>query len=144
MIRNFRLTAREFGFAGVIAVTVAAIALSLGKASAAPAKGGALSDFMRKKLDVSSKILEGLTTEDAALIKEGANGLLEMSKAELWNVILDEDYREFNREFRGSVRKLGEAAEKGNFDNAALQWFDAVKGCVECHKYVRAQRATKK
>lgn len=95
---------------------------------------------MRKKLGASSKILEGLTTEDEALIKDGSDVLMEMSRAELWNVLTDEDYREFNREFRSSVRKLKAAAEKENFDNAMLQWIDSVKGCVECHKYVRSQR----
>lgn len=99
-----------------------------------------LSDFMRKKLDASSRILEGITTEDAEMVKGGADTLLEMSKAEVWNVLTDEDYREFNRDFRSSVQKLKTAAEKGNFDNATLQWIDSVKGCVECHKYVRSVR----
>ncbi len=96
-----------------------------------------LAAFMRKKLDASSKVLEGITTEDADLITEGTKSLLEISTAEKWNVISDEEYREFNRDFRSSVRKLAEAAEAKNFDNATLQWFDAIKGCVECHKYVR-------
>ncbi len=99
-----------------------------------------LSDFMRKKLDASSRILEGITTEDAEMVKGGADTLLEMSKAEVWNVLTDEDYREFNRDFRSSVHKLKTAAEKGNFDNATLQWIDSVKACVECHKYVRSVR----
>ncbi len=99
-----------------------------------------LSTFMRKKLEASSLILEGITTEDATLINDGADVLLEMSRAELWNVITDEDYREFNRDFRSSVRKLKDAAGKENFDNATLQWLDSVKSCVECHKYVRSQR----
>lgn len=144
MPRSSRFTPRVIGIAAAISIVATAVMLSWKNVSAAPAKtGGALSDFMRKKLDISSKVLEGLATEDAALIKEGASGLLEMSKAEMWNVIVDEDYREFNREFRGAVRKLNQAAENGNFDNAALQWFDAVKGCVECHKYVRGQRSAK-
>lgn len=100
-----------------------------------------LAKFMRKKLNASSLVLEGLTVEDAGLIKEGADAILEMSRSELWNVLLDEDYREFNRDFRSSMRKLEKAAEDGNFDNALLQWTDAVKGCVECHKYVRTERA---
>ena len=103
-----------------------------------------LAKFMRKKLDASSKILEGLTVEDTSLIKEGSSAILEMSKSELWNVLLDEDYREYNRDFRSSMRKLEQAAADNNLDNALLQWNDAVKGCVECHKYVRAQRATAK
>lgn len=99
-----------------------------------------LSAFMRKKLDSSSLILEGLTVEDKKLISEGADALLKMSNVEKWNVLADNDYREFNRDFRNSVRKLDEAAKAKNFDNATLQWFDAVKACVECHKYVRSQR----
>jgi hypothetical protein len=124
---------------------VAAVCLSVASLSPAAQKDDqSLRAFMRKKLDASSRILEGLTTEDDFAIKEGAAALLEMSKAEMWNVIVDEDYREFNREFRGSVRKLSEAAEKENFDNATLQWFDTVKACVECHKYVRSARANPK
>ncbi len=99
-----------------------------------------LAKFMRKKLDASSRILEGLTVEDAELIQLGSSAILEMSKSELWNVLLDEDYRDFNRDFRSSMRKLEQAAKEENFDNALLQWNDAVKGCVECHKYVRTQR----
>lgn len=106
--------------------------------SASAQKGDqSTSAYMRKKLDASSKILEGITTEDAAMIKDGAATLLEMSRGEKWNVITDADYRELNQEFRSAVRKLQTAAEGENFDNAALQWFDAVKGCVECHKYMR-------
>lgn len=103
-----------------------------------------LAKFMRKKLVASSEILEGLAVEDAALIKQGAAAILEMSKSELWNVLLDEDYREFNRDFRSSMKKLERAAEEKKLDNALLQWTDAVKGCVECHKYVRTQRTAGK
>lgn len=113
-------------------------------APAAEEKQGELATFMRKKLDASSQILEGLTVEDADLIRKGSQTILEMSKAELWNVLLDEDYREFNRDFRASMRKLDQAAADENFDNALLQWIDAMKGCVECHKYVRNQRPTVK
>ena len=99
-----------------------------------------LAHFMRKKLDASSKILEGLAIEDMDLIRTGASSLLQMSKAELWNVITDAEYREFNSEFRSSLRKLEEAATNKNLDNALLQWIDTQKGCVECHKYVRDSR----
>ena len=137
--RTFVSTA--FRLAGLVAAgVIVAMTMSGFGAAAKDEDDKSLAAFMRKKLDSSSKILEGITTEDADLITQGANSLLEMSKAEKWNVIADEDYREFNRYFRSAVRKLGEAAEAKNFDNATLQWFDAVKGCVECHKYVRDNR----
>lgn len=107
---------------------------------ASAADNSDLRSFMRKKLDASSKILEGLTVEDTELIRKGAASLLEMSKAEQWNVLLDEDYREYNREFRSLIRKLDKAAESNNFDNALLQWLDATKACIDCHQHVRDQR----
>lgn len=103
-----------------------------------------LSAFMRKKLDASSQILEGLTTEDAELIKKGAKTLTELSKAAKWQILSDPEYREYSLDFRINARKLVEAAEKENFDNAALQWFDTMKDCIECHQHVRRERAEAK
>lgn len=122
------------GAAGFLALS------SQERARAEQAQDTSLSAFMRQKLDNSSLILEGLTVENEKLISEGADALLKMSNVEKWNVLADNDYREFNRDFRNAVRKLDEAAKAKNFDNATLQWFDAVKACVECHKYVRSQR----
>ena len=103
-----------------------------------------LSAFMRKKLDASSLILEGLAVEDAELIGRGAKSLLQLSKVEKWQVLVDSEYRVYSIDFRSTVRKLEEAAEKGNFDNAALQWFDVTKSCIECHQHIRRERAKKK
>ena len=103
-----------------------------------------LSAFMRKKLDASSQVLEGLTTEDAELIQKGAKSLTELSKTEKWQIFSDPEYREYSLDFRVNARKLAEAAEKGNFDNAALQWFAAMKNCIECHQHVRRERAEAK
>ena len=103
-----------------------------------------LSAFMRKKLNASSQILEGLTTEDAELIQKGAKTLTELSKTEKWQILSDPEYREYSLDFRSNARKLADAAEKGNFDNAALQWFDTMKTCIECHQHVRRERAEAK
>jgi hypothetical protein len=99
--------------------------------------------FMRKKLDASSKILEGLCTEDAALIAEGARALNQLSTAEKWRVSNDPLYRQFSQEFQRVTQKLGEAAEKGNFDDVALKWMDATMACVDCHKWARGVRVAK-
>lgn len=101
-------------------------------------RNDALSQKMRLKLDASSKVLEGLAVEDADLIRDGANAMAEQSQAEFWQVLTDADYREFTREFRGSMRRLKAAAEKENFDAAALEWIAATKSCLDCHKHVRS------
>ena len=107
-------------------------------------KKSPLETFMRKKLDASSKILEGLCQEDAALIKEGADTLGELSKAEVWNVLTDVEYREHSREFRENAARVAKAAEEGDFDKAALQWFDVTMSCLECHNHVRSERRSDK
>lgn len=103
-----------------------------------------LSGFMRKKLEASSQILEGLTTEDSELIERGAKTLGQLSRAEKWQILSDPEYREYSADFRNTVRKLAEAAEKKNFDNAAIQWIDTMKDCIECHQHVRRERTNKR
>ncbi len=103
-----------------------------------------LSIFMRKKLEASSLILEGLTTEDEELIVKGAKALNELSKAEKWNILTDAEYREQSIEFRNIVQKLIDAGEKKQFDAAALRWVDATMACIECHKHVRKERSSDK
>lgn len=103
-----------------------------------------LSTFMRKKLSAASDVLEGLTTEDGALIAKGGNAMAEMSRVEVWHVLTDGDYRNFSRDFREAAKKLAEAGEKENFDAAALHWIKVTTACIDCHKHVRQQRAAKK
>jgi len=93
--------------------------------------------FMRKKLEASTKILEGLALEDVDLIQEGATTLAEMSEAEKWRVSKDVMYRQFSGEFARTARQLVDAAKDKNVDRAALRWMDTTMSCIECHRFVR-------
>lgn len=95
------------------------------------------SKFMRQKLEASSQILEGLVTEDSELLVKGARSLVEMSSAEKWQVQHNVIYKQFSVEFQQAAQKLVDAAEKENFDGAALKWIDATLKCMECHRFVR-------
>lgn len=97
------------------------------------------SKFMRMKLEASGQILEGLATDDADLIKKGAKQLAEMSIADRWMVNTDVIYRQFSGEFQRSTKNLLEAADKENFDAAALKWIETTMKCLECHKFVRGE-----
>jgi hypothetical protein len=99
-----------------------------------------LKDYMRKKLAASNQILEGLCTEDSALVLEGARALKEMSTSERWRVHNDTMYRQFSGEFREITQQLVEAAQANNKDRAALKWMDATMSCIDCHRYVRGIR----
>jgi len=94
--------------------------------------------FMRQKLDATARIMEGLVTEDAAMVKQGAEVLVEMSSAEKWQVRNNLMYKQYSADFQQAAKRLKEAAEKDNLDRAALQWIDTTMSCIDCHKYVRA------
>lgn len=113
-----------------------------GGSSASPetAPQGAPVKFMRHKLDASTKILEGLTIEDADLIVSGAKELVEMTSAERWLVTNDIMYRQFSADYQRSAKNLLEAAEKKNFDGVALKWIDTTMQCLDCHRFVRGLR----
>lgn len=96
-----------------------------------------LRDFMRKKLEASNDILEGLATDDTDLIEKGATKLSEMSATEHWRVSKDAMYKQFSDEFTRNADKLKEAAKEKNIDRAALRWMDTTMSCIECHRFVR-------
>jgi hypothetical protein len=99
-----------------------------------------LSKFMRRKLDASNQILEGLVTEDTDLIVKGAKTLAELSAAEKFQVHHDVIYKQCSNEFQKVAKSLVETAEKENFDGATLKWIDTTMKCIECHKVARGLR----
>ena len=109
-----------------------------------PKKKSPIEIRMRQKLDAAAKVLEGLATEDASQVKEGAQVLLDISKAEVWQVLKNSEYREHTQTFRSAIRRMDEAAAEGQFASAQLEWLDATKRCFDCHNYIRKSKAAAK
>lgn len=100
-------------------------------------KKGPIQMKMREKLGAAAKVLEGLATEDKEMIHEGAEVLTAVSKAEVWQVLKDAEYREHTQAFRSAIRRLDAAAQKSEFASAQLEWLDATKKCFDCHNHIR-------
>jgi hypothetical protein len=96
-----------------------------------------LAKYMRKKLNASNQILEGLVTEDMALVRKGAAQLEKMSKEEQFMVLNDAIYRQYSLDFQRSVQQLQKDAEKSSVDAASLTWIGTTLKCIECHKYTK-------
>jgi len=99
-----------------------------------------LQRFMRKKMDASNEILEGLCTDNLPQIAKAARQLHEMSAAEEWQVQNDVIYKQFSQEFRQITADLVKAADEKNLDRSLLKWMDATMSCVDCHRFVRGAR----
>jgi len=93
--------------------------------------------FMRKKLESSQSVLEGLALEDFDLIAKGAKDLKTTSAAAEFMVIRDPIYSEHADDFRRVIDKMARAAKEKRIDGATLAYMDMTMTCVECHKYVR-------
>jgi hypothetical protein len=98
----------------------------------------ALSKFMREKLTASNQVMEGLVTEDFALIAKGAATMKRLSASEEWQISNDGSYRQHSNQFRRVVDQLEAKAKDKQLDGAALAWMQATMSCIECHKWVRS------
>lgn len=124
-------------------VLVAAFGLSLAMswtASAQVRQNRSRSEFMRKKLDYTQGILEGLSLENYNLISENARKLKVLSQAAEWEVTYIpnvEMYVPLTSEFQRLCDDLGQKARDRNIDGATLSYVALTMNCVNCHKYVR-------
>lgn len=98
---------------------------------------GPLKPFMQRKLDHSKSVLEGLATEDFAMIAKNSQALSLLSQESNWNVLNTEEYLQQSRDFRRAVNSITEAAHAKNIDRATLGYIDLTVRCVGCHKYLR-------
>jgi cytochrome c556 len=99
------------------------------------------SKFMKRKLDSSRQIIEGLATEDFDKISKSAQDMMLLAREADWNVIQTESYLNLSSEFRNSAGRLREAAHENNLDGATLAYFEVTLNCVRCHKYIRQNRS---
>jgi hypothetical protein len=99
-----------------------------------------VSELMRKKLEHSQKILEGIAVNDSKVIAQKADDLIDLSKQVEWRVFKTPQYEIHSNEFRRNAESLVKAGKDKNVDAAALAYVEMTLTCVRCHKYVREER----
>ncbi len=131
-------------------LTVAALALipcallasrEIGKRREVP---DSVKQLMRRKLQASQKVLEGVAIKDFELIAKYAKELKEISEEAQWKVIKTNRYEIYSKDFREITDSLVSHAKDQNLDAAALDYVDLTLTCVKCHKYVREERMTRR
>jgi len=99
----------------------------------------ATKEFMRDKLELSKRLLEGLAIEDYDLLVVQGNKLSAMSRESNWRVFENPDYEQQSITFRRHVDSLVKAAGDKNLDAATLAYVRVTMSCVDCHKLVRGK-----
>ncbi|OAI52933.1 hypothetical protein AYO44_04600 [Planctomycetaceae bacterium SCGC AG-212-F19] len=99
-----------------------------------------LQALMRKKLQSSQQVLEGLALNDFDKISKHAGELIRISQAGEFRVLKTAQYELYSNQFRRSVETMDEMARGKNGDGAALAYVEMTLTCVKCHKHVREVR----
>ena len=116
-----------------------AAAAGLSVALAQTKRSRAAKEFMRDKLELSQRVLEGLATEDYDLIIAKGTRLSAMTKEADWRLFENPDYDQQSVTFRRHVNSLVKAAKDKNLDAATLAYVRVTMSCVDCHKLVRGK-----
>ena len=126
----------------LVAVVVCLVLPALGSRGEEPKSDKDKVGLMRKKLEYSQKVLEGITTQDFKMILANAEELIAISKETEWKVVKTTKYEVHSNDFRREAEDLIKAAKEKNVDAAALAYVDLTLTCVKCHKHVREERMT--
>jgi hypothetical protein len=98
---------------------------------------------MRQKLQHSQRVLEGITLEDFELVAKEARKLSALSQDASWRAFNNPEYVQHTATFRRHVDALARAAANRNVEGATLAYFNVTMSCVECHKFIRGQKAAR-
>lgn len=128
---------------GAVALSLATLPAAGGREPGTRAKEQDVAELMKRKLDRSQKILEGIAVNDFDKIEKNAEELIRISKAAGWHVVKTPRYVMFSNEFQRAAEDLVKHSRAKNLDAAALSYVDLTLTCVRCHKYVREVRMTR-
>jgi len=116
-------------------VMIASITVTIAQSK----RNRAAKEFMREKLELAQRTLEGITTEDYDLIIAKGTRLSAMTKEADWRLFENPDYDQQSVTFRRHVDAIVRAAKKKDSDAATLAYVRMTMSCVDCHKLVRGK-----
>jgi hypothetical protein len=103
---------------------------------------GKAAELMRKKLQQSQQVLEGIALNDFNKIVQHADELILISKETEFKVMKTPKYELYTDEFRRNAEELVKKAKDKNIDGATLAYMELTLTCVRCHKHTREERMT--
>lgn len=123
--------------AASIAISIAALTMG---ADEKPGGKQPASFWMKKKLQYSEKVLEGLAEADYETIAENAKLMNQLDQIEDFVRGRDEEYRHHLKTFDRVTRELVQQANDEDIDGAALAFMELTLNCVNCHKHLRDRK----
>ena len=114
--------------------------VALASAGTTTAQGPATDRVMRKKLEVSQKILEAVVTSRWADLEARSRDLLDLTNDPGWTVLKNPEYAQQSNEFRDAVRALHTAAAARDLEATPKAYVAVTLSCVQCHRSLARNR----
>lgn len=96
--------------------------------------------WMKKKMDYSKSILEGLAVGDFEKIAENAQAMQGLSKVEWFIRGQAPGYRTQLENFLDANKEIIKQAERDNLEGSTLAFTQLTISCVNCHKRLRESK----
>lgn len=93
--------------------------------------------FMRQKLSMVNRIVEGLATDDYAMVERGGKELAELAESAAWVSDRDPFYGHYSSNFQQAVRGLIDAADSESASKVTFAYVHVTFSCTACHQHVR-------
>jgi hypothetical protein len=99
-----------------------------------------LHQLMKKKLQHTQFLIDGLAREDFALIHDHASELKKLGEGSFKRISPNLTYVKFTAEFVSICDELDRRAKEQDLNGATLSYIRLTINCVECHKFTRDSR----
>lgn len=93
--------------------------------------------FMRTKLLMVQKIVEGIATEDFEMVEKGGVELVALAETAAWKSTRDPFYRHYSANFEQAAKGLIAAAKSESVEKATFAYVHVTISCTACHQHVR-------
>jgi hypothetical protein len=120
---------------GVLAALV--IVFAVARVAGAADDNAEPSFWMKKKMEYSQNILQGLAKADFKAIETSARSMGGLSEIEKWVRAGTPEYKHQLATFRSANKSLIRMAQEEDVDGAALAFMQLTQSCVQCHKLIR-------
>jgi len=100
-------------------------------------EGQPVSFWMKKKLDFSKNVLEGIAMGDFDKVSQNAKTLKGLSKIEAFVRRGTPGYRAQVDAFERSLTEIIQQADKENIEGMTLGFNELTVSCVKCHRELR-------
>jgi hypothetical protein len=102
-----------------------------------PRLDGQLPGLMLAKLANTQRIVAGLVSKNFGEVKRGAEDMIRVCEANLWETNPDPVYSQYRAELKRQAMKLTNLADSHNLDGAAFLYMQTVSTCISCHEHCR-------